>query len=372
MKFHFYCTPEELREVFLQVEQLQPLEYVLQGLHHTWLTNLDCLLLDSFSSCRDISNFGRCCWGYTALYLYPAGDYTRRSPILLYYSGPPAQITDPWTLCQGELLLLPENKYPPDQELFKTIRSCFKKKCGFQKAGLGWLSPSVYANRQKYLFWSGNPGTMSGPWRLDENDQTVMLSNRFGEGEQGQPLSRIAPEDLELTFFAAQRDILDILHELEQTYSICYFEYPRPGVTSGPWDLDQLRAFGPNRRQIKGVAVCDSDSRTFLHLIPGGCWDGADRVVDLGKINHFQSVFGDKLYRAFAAIVRERFPFIDEPHYGPFRFSPSLWPRRHEIILNLSDPRFRIDKEDRPVHVWRKEWGELLAEWNIPDETPSQ
>lgn len=372
MKFHFYCTPEELREVFLQVEQLQPMEYVLQGLHHTWITNLDGLLLDPFSSCRNISGFGRNCWGSTALYLYPAGDYTRRTPILLYYSGPPAQITDPWTLCQGELYMEPENKYERDRELFKTIRDCFKKKCGFRKAGLGWMSPSVYADRQKYLFWSGNPGVMTGPWRLDENDQAVMLNIRSGERERDQPLSQIAPEDRELTFFASRQDTLDILRELEQAFSICYFEYPRPGVTSGPWDLKQLRAFSPSRREIKGIVIYDRVSRTFLHLIPGGCWDSTDRVVDLSKIVHFQSVFGDDLYRAFAAIVKERFPVIDEPRYGPFRLSPSLWPRRHELILNLNDPRFRIDGEDRPVHIWRKEWSELLAEWNIPDETPSQ
>lgn len=365
MKFHFYCKPEELREVFLQVEQLQSLEYVLQGLHHTWITNLDSLLLDSFSSCRDISSFGRSCWGTTALYLYPAGDYTRRTPILLYYSGPPAQVTAPWMLCEGELFMLPENKYGPDQELFKTIRDCFKKRCGFRKAGLGWLSPSVHADRQNYLFGYGNPGSMTNPWQLDENDQVVFP-------DQIPQLSEPDPEDLELSFFATRQDILDILHELERAYSICYFEYPRPGIASGPWDLAQLCAFGPDRRQIKGIVVCDSDSRTFLHLIPGGYWDGTDRVVDLGKINHFQSVFGDKLYRAFASIVLERFSVIDEPHYGPFRFSPSLWPRRHELVLNLNDPRFRIDREDRPVHVWRKEWSELLEGWNIPDETPSQ
>lgn len=378
MRFRFYCTPEELQAVFSAAEKLQPMEYSWLDQNLSYLPTLDNLLREPLCSCRDIHNFGRYSLWPHHLLVYPApgGDPERGCafPIILDYSGPPGEITGGLALCEGSLVLESEYKFEKDQTLFRTLRSCFQRQFHFKKAGHGWLSPSVWEHRRDYLFFCGTFGMVAGPWRLDERDQVVPLNCLVPEDKTLlEQLPRLPNDQRIFSFFAEKEDLLELFHQLSQKYdSLLYLEHP--ASRTGPLnDPEQLLSLGPAWRQIKRLVLYDQDTRTFLNFASlGGRWNGSNRIIDITQINHFQSLYGNTLYLSLAEAVKAQFHSIAEPHYGPFYLSPRLYLRRHELILNLNDPRFRIDGEDHSVHVWRKEWGELLEGWNIPDETPAR
>lgn len=375
MRFRFYCTPEELRAVFSAAEKIQPMEYSWLGQNLTYLPALDDLLRQPLYSCQDIHDFGRYSLWPRHLLVYPSpGDDSERGcafPIILDYSGPPGEITGRLALCEGSLVLESEYKFEKDQALFRTLRSCFQKQFHFKKAGHGWLSPSVWEHRWDYLFFCGTFGMAAGPWRLDERDQVAPLNCLVPEDKALlERLPRLPDDQRKFSFFAETEDFQELFHQLSKEYgSLLYLEHPSSQTTPLN-DPEQLLSLGPGRRQIKRLVLYDYSTRTFVNLFnPGGCWNGSNRIIDVTQVNHVQSLYGNTLYLSLVEAVKARFHPIAEPHYGPFYLSPKLYQRRHELILNLNDPRFRIDGEDRPIHVWRKEWDELLGTWNLADES---
>lgn len=105
-----------------------------------------------------------------------------------------------------------------------------------------------------------------------------------------------------------------------------------------------------------------------MEMDVGGYWDTSDKIVDISKTFLGKNIFGTQLFEHFAEKLKTRFYRIEEEHYGPFYLSPAVYARRYDVILNLNDPRFRINQDGHAIHVWRKEWEELLTKWNLTND----
>lgn len=152
MQIFFYCTPRDLQEIFAEIELIYSLVYEPRFGYVPRIKEIDIPLRKPLYSYREFHEFGKACYDTPPFYVYAPEDESQRisSPSLLYFSGPPASLTDSHVLCEGSLFLEPENKEESSRTLYKNIRKIFTKR--FIKSGYCFISPCVYANRREYLF----------------------------------------------------------------------------------------------------------------------------------------------------------------------------------------------------------------------------
>lgn len=163
--------------------------------------------------------------------------------------------------------------------------------------------------------------------------------------------------------FSAQEDLKTILLQLEEKYNLKYVETVRQGKGSYQETVfDTASAFMRNDScpGEKEVYLYDRTHRMLLYLGIDISWNPNRKIAVAGNALEIQNAFGDELHQDFVAKVKEQFRTIREPHYGPFYISPLLYTHRHDVVLSLNGPYFRINENDEAVHVWRKEWSELL------------
>jgi len=149
-------------------------------------------------------------------------------------------------------------------------------------------------------------------------------------------------------FFATQEDLRTILLSLDIKYNLKYIETIRQGKK-------ELYVYAPTQRML-------------LYLEIDTLWNADRKIAVISKALEIQNAYGRQLYQDFVTKVKEQFRTISEEHYGPFYISQLLYTYRHNIILSLNDPYFRINENDEAVHIWRKEWNELLTQWKLANE----
>jgi len=96
-------------------------------------------------------------------------------------------------------------------------------------------------------------------------------------------------------------------------------------------------------------------------------WNQNRKIAVASKAIEIQNAFGNELYQNFIEKVKEQFQTIREQRYGEFYIGQLLYAHRHDMVLSLKDPYFRIDENDKAIHIWCKEWNELLAQWKLVD-----
>ncbi len=372
MQIFFYCTPQDLQEIFSEIELARPLVYEPRFEAPPRIMEIDVPLCEPLSTCREFLEFGKA-YDYTPpFYIYTPEDESRRVslPILLNFSGSPSSLTDPRVLCEGSLFLDPENREEKPRVLYKTIRKVFSKR--FVKSGYCFISPHIYANRKEYLFIQRDHNFLAPAWYFDNADQHTPIDIDAWYQAQGKRREQYAPPSGRILFFAVQEDLKTILLELEAAYDLKYVEVVRQGkgrYQETVFDtVDALMDAGPSHSGRRELYIYERAHRMLLYLGMDSSWNRNGRIASASEALALQNAFGRKLYQDFVEKVKTRFPEIKEPRYGPFYISPLLYPRRRTIVLSLHDPYFRVNEHDEAVHIWRREWNELLAQWGLTDE----
>jgi len=141
--------------------------------------------------------------------------------------------------------------------------------------------------------------------------------------------------------FSAQEDLKTILLQLEEKYNLKYVETVRQGKGSYQETVfDTASAFMRNDSspgKTREMYLYDRTHRMLLYLGIDTSWNPNRKIAVAGNALEIQNAFGDELYQDFVAKVKEQF-----------------------VVLSLNDPYFRVNENDEAVHVWRKEWSELL------------
>lgn len=364
MQFFFYCTPDELKKIFSEVELTYPIIYEPRFGYAPRMVEIDALLRKPLYSCQDFYQFGKACRDTPPFDIYTSEDKSRYDypPNLLYFSGTPVSLTDIKVLCEGALFLEPENKEDMPRSLYKNIRRLFAKR--FIKSGYCFISPSVYANRGEYLFIQRDYNFLAPAWCFDNANQHCPIDIDVWYQVNGKMREQYQIPDEKFKFFAAQEDLEQILFELTAQYNLKYIEIVQQGNGSyreAIFDTaDMFLSAAPHQKRT--VYVYDQLHRMLLYLEIDNSWKQNGKFAGVSKALAIQNVFGDKLYNDFVAKAKERFQKINEMHYGPIYISPLLYAHRHSIIFSFNDPYFRIDENNKAVHVWRKEWEKLSAQ----------
>lgn len=363
MQFFFYCNPDELKEIFSEVELAYPIIYEPRFGCVPRMVEIDTLLRKPLYSCRDFYQFGKAYCDTPPFDVYISEDKSRDyyPPNLLYFSGTPVSLTDTKVLCEGSLFLEPENKEDAPRALYKNIRRLFAKR--FIKSGYCFISPSVYANRKEYLFIQRDYNFLAPAWCFDNADQHSPIDIDTWYQVNGKMLGQCQIPNKEFKFFAALEDLEQILYELASQYNLKYIEVvPQGNGSHRETAFDTVDVFKCRPMQ-KNVYVYDQLHRMLLYLKIDGSWEQNGKFAGISKALAIQNVFGDKLYNDFVAKIEEHFPQINEPYYGPLYIGPTLYAHRCSMIFSFNDPYFRIDENGKAVHVWRKEWEELSVQW---------
>lgn len=356
----FYCTPNELKEIFSEVELTYPIVYEPRFGCVPRMVEIDTLLRRPLDSCRDFYQFGKGYRDTPPFYIYTAEDKSRRTcpPNLLYFSGTPASLIDTKVLCEGCLFLEPENKEDAPRTLYKHIRRLFAKR--FIKSGYCFISPAVYTNRGEYLFIQRDYNFLAPAWCFDHADQHSPIDIDAWYQEHGKMREQYQTPGLEFKFFAVLEDLEQLFIELAVQYNLKYIEVIRQ--ENGSYQetvfdtMDMVLDAAPYQKRT--VYIYDQLHRMLLYPEIDHSWEQNGKIAGVSKALAIQNVFGDKLYQDFVAKVKEHFQKIDETHYGPLYISPILYAHRSGTIFSLHDPYFRIDENDKAVHVWSKEWEE--------------
>ena len=348
MQIFFYCTAKDLQEIFSEIELSHSLVYEPRYTYAPRIIEIDALLRKPFYSYREFFQFGKNYNDTPPFYIYVPEDESRHiaPPNLLYFSGSPSSLKDDYVLCEGSLFLEPENKGEKPRSLYKDIRKIFSKR--FVKSGYCFISPCVYANRREYLFVQRDHNFLAPAWYFNSAGQHTSIDIESWYQMQGKQREDYNMSSGKFLFFAAQEDLQTILLALEAKYNLKCVETLRQGKR-------ELYVYAPTQRML-------------LYLEIDTSWNHNKKVAVVSKALEIQNAFGGQLYQDFIEKVKERFRTIKEQHYGPFYLGPRLYTYRHNIVLSLNDPYFRINENNEAVHIWRKEWNELLAQRELENK----
>lgn len=372
MQLFFYCTPRDLQEIFTEIELTHPLVYEPRYGDAPRIPEIDLPLRKPLCSCREFYEFGRACCDTPPFFIDSPEDESGliSHSNLLDFSGPPSSLLDSHVLCEGSLFLEPENRDEKPRTLYKSIRKIFTRR--FVKSGYCFISPCVYAHRKEYLFIQRDHHFLAPAWYFDDTDQHTPIDIDSWYQMQGKRREQYEMPGREFLFFSAQEDLKGILSQLEEQYDLKYVEAVRLGKGSYRETVfDTAGAFmsaDPYHSKRRNVYLYDQTYRMLVYLEIDPSWDRDRKIAAAGKALEIQNAFGAGLYHDFLANVKGQFQKIREPHYGPFYISPLLYTHRHDIVLSLSDPYFRVNENDEAVHIWRREWNELPAQWNSDNE----
>lgn len=364
MQIFFYCTPYELKELFSEIELTYPIIYEPRFGYAPRMNKIDTLLRQPLYSCQAFYQFGKGYRDTPPFYIYTNEEQSRNNypPNLLYFSGTPASLIDTKVLCEGCLFLEPENKEDMPRTLYKYIKRLFVKR--FIKSGYCFISPTVYAKRKEYLFIQRDYNFLAPAWCFDNTDQHSPIDIDTWYQANGKIREQYQTSNIEFDFFTTFEDLKQIFFKLSTEYNLKYIEAIHQ--VNGSYQetifdtIDMVLNAAQNQKRT--IYVYDQLYRMLLYLEIDDTWKQNGKFSGVSKALAIQNVFGDKLYNDFVANVKECFQKIDETHYGPLYISPILYKHRGNMIFSFNDPYFRIDENDKAVHVWRKEWEELLAQ----------
>lgn len=213
---------------------------------------------------------------------------------------------------------------------------------------------------------------MAPAWYFDDTDQHIPIDIDSWYQMNGKLREQNEKPSRKFLFFSAQEDLKTILLQLEEKYDLKYVEAVRQGKGSYQETVfDTAGAFmstGSYRSKKREMYIYDRSHRMLLYLGIDTSWNRNRKIAVAGNALEIQNAFGGELYQDFIAKVKEQFRTIREQHYGPFYISPLLYTYRHNIVLSLNDPYFRVNENNEAVHIWRKEWSELLTQWKLTNE----
>lgn len=365
METFFYCTPADLLALFQELEGALSLAYTPRFGSLPRICAIDGPLREPLPSCRSFPAFGRAFRDTPPFDIYAPGDPSLAlcAPCLLRFSGPPASLDDPRVLCEGSLFLSPESREEPPRALYRAIRRSLTGR--FVKSGYCYLSPAVYEHRTEYLFIQRDHSDLAPAWRLDPEGRHVPMDIDTWYRARGEQRERYQRPPEKLRLFTAPEDLLPLLGDLEAQSPLTYVEVTRRDGgplrevrfdTAGAWiDADPTVS--------RDLYILRPAGRTVLHLHTGGLRrENSGTVPEVSEAVPVPNVYGDALYRDFAARVRARFREIDEPHYGPFYVGPRLLAEGRDLLLSLGDPYFRLTLAGALTQLWRREWEALLSQ----------
>lgn len=355
MQFFFYCDPDELKEVFAEVESQIDIVYHPCLLNLIWVKEIDDSINVPLASYKDFYNFGQIYPLNEGFLVYCPGDLLIGSylPPHLKFSGPPYSVVDSRLICEGTLYLLPENKNPSDYNIYKTIRRCITKR--FKKVGYAYLSPSVYERRHEVIFLQQNANTLASPWYMDNEDNLKPIRINDYYEAQGETLEQRRHHDWNIYFFAQEDDFVEIFGELEKEYNLKYFPC---GKLQYQFATQTSMYAVLNSEQYQNVpwALYEDTHRFLLHLIMSCTKKFNESIVKSSQSCCSPNPFGVALYEAFLSRVKDRFYAVTAPYGRTCYISPRIYPYRHEIsfqILNNTslDCQFRIAENDNVIEI---------------------
>ncbi|MCI9587826.1 MAG: hypothetical protein HFF60_07640 [Oscillospiraceae bacterium] len=363
METIFYCTPADLLSLFQEIERTIPLTYAPRFGNLPRIKAIDSPLRALLPSCHALPAFGQAFRDTPPFDVYTPDDPSLAlcAPCLLRFSGPPAVLDDPRVLCEGSWFLSPESRENTPRTLYKAIRRAFTRR--FIKSGFCCLSPAVYEKRTDYLFIQRDHSDLAPAWQFGPEDRHVPTDIDTWYRSRGEQRERYQRPPEKLRFFAAAEDLLSLLSNLEADAPLIYTEISRGERgrsyetcfdTAGTWIDANLSA-------PRNLYLLRPDHRTALHLQIGGLWRASGDIAVFSEAAAIPNVYGDTLYRDFAARIKSCFREISQPRFGPFYLSPRLFSENRDLLLSLCDPYFRLSPAGQLTQLWRKEWEALLA-----------
>ena len=363
MEMFFYCTPHELKELFFEIEQRYSLIYQPFFGAIPSIAGIDIPLRKPLNSFQEFHDFGKAYSGTPCFWIYTPDDTSIESntPVSLRFSGPPVYFEDNHVLCEGSLLLSPENKDVLPRTLYKNIKHFFVQH--FVKSGYCYIAPDVYSNRNEYLFVQRDHNYLSPAWCFDDSNKHVPIDMDAWYLRKGKNKECYQMPRQKIKFFTSISDLVNILSELESKHKIKYVETVHRGRTLQTQNIFySAKALEDMDVQFMGVRqiwVYAEVSRMFICLSLDSFYDSKKKIINISSAIGVNNPFGDQLYIDFELAIKQNFCALDEKHYGPFYLSPSIYSNRQNMVLNLNDPRFRITNNDKIVPVWRKEWEQI-------------
>ena len=343
MEFFFYCDPDELKEVFSEVESLIDIAYQLHRLHVMWVKVIDEFMSAPLNSYKDFHNFGQIYPGNNGFLIYCPHDpiINVNFPPYLKFSGPPYSVADSRLICEGTLYL--ENKNPSYLNIYRTIRRCITKR--FKKVGYAYLSTSVYEKRHEVIFLQQSANALTSPWYMDSNNQLHPIRINDYYEAQGETLEQRRHHDWAIYFFAYEEDLVEICGELEVEYNCNYIPCGKLQyqftIQHSIHDLVKIENYrsGP-------WALYEQSYRLLLHLKVSGPKDGEDRLIEACKSFCVPNPFGTALYESFLSKIKERFCAVTASDGTIYYLSPRILSHRHEVVLKVGDSGFRIEGDN--------------------------
>ena len=358
MQFFFYCEPDELKEVFEDIESQIDIVYHPRLLNLTGVKEIDELINLPLNSYKDFYNFGQ---------IYPLNEgfllYCPSDPLIGTYlpthfkfSGQPYSVADSRLICEGTLYMLPENKNPLERNIYKSIRRCISKR--FKKVGYAFLSPTVYERRHEVIFLQQNANTLASPWYMDDEDTLKPIRINDYYEAQGETLEQRRHHDWNIYFFAQKDDFVEICGELEKEYNLKYFPC---GKFRYQFNIQSSIHDILNSEQYQNISwvLYEETHRLLLHLKMCCSKKINQSVVESSQSCCSPNPFGVALYEAFLSRVKERFYALTAPNGEIYYISPRIYPYRHKVTFrtlnyNAQNFDFRIDANDNLKETERR------------------
>lgn len=350
MQLFFYCDPNELKEVFSEVERLTEIVYHPRLLNLTWVKEIDGPINEPIESYKDFYNFGE---------IYPLNEgfliYCPSDPMIgtylpphLKFSGPPYSVADSNLICEGSLYLIPENKNPSDRNIYKTVKRCISRY--FKKVGYAYLSPAVYEKRHDVIFLQQNANTLASPWYMNQENQFKPIRINDYYEARGETLEQRRHHDWNIHFFAYEEDLVEICDELEAEYTFSYIPCGKLqsqfAIQYSIHDLVKVQNYG----MIPWV-LYEQKYRLLLHLNICCPKSKDDRIIEASQSCCSPNPFGVVLYEEFLSKIKNRFHVVTTSNENKYYLSPRIFPLRHEVVLSLGDTKFKIEKNSELVEI---------------------
>lgn len=363
MEIFFYCTPQKLKDLFFEIEQIYSLIYQPFFGSVPSIVEIDTPLRKPLSSYREFHNFGKAYSGTPCFWIYTPDDTSIETdtPLSLRFSGPPVYLEDDHVLCEGSLFLSAENKAVLPRTLYKNMKHFFAQH--FVKSGYCYIDPDVYTNRNEYLFVQRDYNFLSPAWCFDDSNKHVPIDIDTWYLRKGKNKECHQSPKLKIEFFTSVSDLVQILSALEAKYKIKYIETIHRGRTIHTQNVfcsaKTLENMDGRPTGVRQIWVYAEVSRMFICLLIDDFYDTEKKIINMSSAIGANNPFGDQLYIDFESAIKQNFCILDEKHYGPFYLSPTIYSNRQNMVLNLNDPRFRITDHDKIIPVWRKEWEQI-------------
>ncbi len=352
MQFFFYCNPDELKEVFAEVERQINIVYCIHRLNVTWVKDIDDLLRTPINSYREFHNFGQIYPGNdTGFFVYcpddPAvGNYY---PVILKFSGPPSSVADSRLIGEGSVYL--EDKIASYLNIYKTIRRSISKR--FKKVGYAYLSPSVYEKRHEVIFLQQNVNTLSSPWYMDDGDKLKPIRINDYYEAQGETLEQRRHHDWNIYFFAYKEDFVGICGEIEAAHDSKYIPC---GQLRSQFSIQHsiYNVLNTKQYQIIPWMLYDETCRLLLAMKIRCPKEDSELIIESSQSWCYPNPFGVALYESFISRIKEQFHIVTAPGGELFYISPRIYQHRHQITFRVVeyDMRnfdFRIDANNNVI-----------------------